>query len=363
MTGKKDFPGYPPLFFVRMTEGFRAFLLRLHRRFTHPNVAMWQMTHQLWITAGIGVVAELGIADLLRDGPLTVDELASRTETDRESLYRLMRMLATQGIFRESGYGMFRTTRLGRALQDDQIRHLVIMHLNPKHFEIFGSLMDTVRSGRPVPGDKSGRALFDRIGKHPEKSGRLHRAMNNASRMQASTILKAYSFKPYHRIVDLGGGQGIFLAAILRHTKGPAGVVYDLPAAVEGSGKVIQENNLEGRLEARTGDFFESVPEEGDLYMMKSVLHDWNDKEALEILRNVHRAMKLHARFLVIESIVEPGNRPSPGKMTDMLMMAAAGGKERTRDEYRELMEAAGFRIRKIYPTVSPHSIIEAVKK
>jgi hypothetical protein len=272
-------------------------------------------------------------------------------------------MLATQGIFREDGDRIFSTTRLGRTLQEDGIRHLVIMHLNPRHFEIFGSLLDTVRSGRPVSGDTSGRALFDRIGNNEAKSGRLNRAMNNASTMQASTILKAYSFKPYHRIVDLGGGQGIFLAAILRHTKGPAGLVYDLPSAVEGSGNIIRANDLEGRLEARAGDFFEKVPEEGDLYMMKSVLHDWSDKESLEILSNVHRAMNQNAKLLVIESIIEPGNRPSAGKMTDMLMMAAAGGKERTRDEYRELLEAAGFRIRKIYPTVSPHSIIEAVKK
>jgi len=362
MSQKTEFPTYPPLFFVRITENLRNFFLRMNRRFTHPNVVLWEMTHGLWLAAGIRVAAALGLADLLKEKSLTTDELAELTGMHEESLYRIMRMLASQGIFREQRGKKFSSTPLAKPLQEDQIRYLILTHVNPRHFQMFSEIMTSVKTGKAVSGETSGTALFERIGNDEKKNARFNKAMTNASRMQASTILSAYTFNRYRNIIDVGGGQGLFLAAILDHSKECKGIVFDLPGALLQSGEVIANYSLEDRMKAEGGDFFEKVPEGGDLYMMKSVLHDWHDDDSIKILRNVHNAMDPGSRLLIIESVIETGNKPSFGKMTDMLMMVAAGGKERTRTEYEALLEQTGFRIRKIHPTISPHSLIEAEK-
>ncbi|MEN8157806.1 MAG: methyltransferase [Bacteroidota bacterium] len=362
MKNEKEFPTYPPLFFVRITERLRRFFLRMNRRFTHPNMVLWDMVHNFWVAAGIGVVAELGIADLLRGGPRTVDELASETDTHPESLYRVMRMLATQGIFRELRGKRFQSTPLAEPLRDDQIRYILMLHLDPRHFQMFSKMMSSVKTGRNVTGEFEGGELFEHIGSDPKRNERFNRAMTNASWLQAPALLSAFSFNRYRKIIDIGGGQGLFLAAILRKNSACEGVVFDLPNALSRAGEVIGEFSLENRMETLGGDFFKEVPAGGDLYMMKSVLHDWSDEDSLKILANLHRAMKPGARLLVIESVIGKMNEPSFGKMTDILMMIAAGGRERTRHEWKALLERARFRIIKIHPTITPHSLIEAEK-
>lgn len=362
MHKESEFPTYPPLFFVRITANFRNFFLRLNRRFTHPNMVLWEMTHGLWLAAGISVAAELGLADLLKEKPRTIDELAELTGMHKESLYRIMRMLASHGIFREQRGKKFASTPLAKPLQEDQIKYLILAHVNPRHFQMFGEIMTTVQTGRPVSGEVSGNTLFERIGSNEQKNERFNKAMTNASRMQASAILSAFSFKPFRRIFDIGGGQGLFLAAILRHSEESEGIVFDLPKALLNAGKVIEEFSLGDRMKAEEGDFFKKVPAGGDLYMMKSVLHDWDDEASGKILRNVHDAMNSNSRLLIIDSVIEEGNKPSFGKMTDILMMVTAGGKERTRAEFEVLLDKTGFRIRKIHPTISPHSLIEVEK-
>lgn len=362
MKREKEFPVYPPLFFVRITEKLRRFFLKLNRRFTHPNVVMWEMVHNFWLAAGVGVMAELGIADLLKNGPRPVSELAECTGTHEESLYRVMRMLAAQGIFKEIRDRKFASTALAKPLEEEQIRYLILVHVTPRHFQMFGELLNTVKAGENDSGNLSGSALFDHIGGDEEKNNRFNMAMTNASRMQVSALISAFPFKKYPKIIDVGGGQGLFLASLLQHYKENTGIVFDLPHAIVRNGGVMEEHVLEGRMEFSGGDFFKEVPAGGDLYMMKSVLHDWNDESAAKILQNVHAAMEDHSRLLVIESVIEMGNKPSFGKMTDILMMVSAGGKERTREEFEVLLHNVGFRIRKIHPTVSPHSIIEAEK-
>lgn len=356
------FPSYPPMFFVRLTERIRQWFLRMNRRLTHPNVVLWEMIHNFWLAAGISVASELGIADHLKEEPRTVEELAGVTGTDCDSLYRVLRMLSSQGIFRELKGKRFASTKLSEPLRDEQIRHLLMLHLTPGHFRIFGDLLTSVKTGRPVTGDKGGSALFDHIGNDQERNERFNKAMSNASKMQASAIIDAYSFKPYSQIVDLGGGQGYFLSAILRHSPASNGILFDLPGALVHAETVTGSPSLNGRMKAIPGDFFSEVPGGGDLYILKSVIHDWDDEDALKILANIHRAMDPAARLLIIESMIGKANRPSFGKMTDILMMAAAGGMERTRIQFEHLLRKAGFRIRKYYPTLTPHTIIEAEK-
>jgi len=360
MNSDREIPTYPPLFFVRITEKLRAFFLRLNRKFTHPNVVLWEMIHNFWLAAGINVAAELGIADVLNNGPLHIEELARQTCTHEESLYRVLRMLSAQGIFRELKGMRFASTPLSGPLREDQIRHLIMVHLTPRHFQMMGELMTSVKTGNTVTGDMSGSALFDHIGSDEQRNEMFNRAMTNASKMQASILLSAFPFKRYRKIIDIGGGQGLFLAAILNYSDQSKGIVFDLPHTITGAGKVIGEYGLGDRMDAEDGDFFREVPAGGDLYMLKSVLHDWDDESAGKILRNVHKAMPSTARLLIIESVINERNKPSFGKMTDILMMVSAGGKERTLAEFEILLEQAGFRIRKIRSTISPHSLIEA---
>jgi hypothetical protein len=360
MQRENEFPVYPPLLFVRITEKLRYFFLRLNRRFTHPNVVLWEMVHNLWLAAGIGVVAELGIADLLKEGPRTVDELAELTGTDKRSLYRVMRMLATQGIFKEIRGKRFISTPLAKPLREDQIRDLLLLHMTPRHFQMFGEMITSVRTGKNVSGRMGGSALFDHIGNDESRNQRFNKAMTSATRMQASAILSAFPFKGCRKIIDVGGGQGLLLAAILHRNSQAEGVVFDLPKAVAHAGEVISSYSLGERMRAEEGDFFKKVPGGGDIYIMKSILHDWDDDASLKILGNVRDAMGEGSRLLVIDSVLDEGNSPSFGKMTDILMMVSAGGKERTRAEWETLLGRAGLRIRKIRATVSPHSIIEA---
>lgn len=362
MKNESGNPSYPPLFIVRRLEKLRRFFIHLNRRFTHPNVVIWEMIHNFWLVAAIKVAAELGIADLLKEQSKSIKELAEETQTHEESLYRIMRMLASQSIFREVKNRMFITTPLAKSLEDDQIRYLVLSHTTPQQFIMFGDLMSCVKTGEKISDKFAGANLFEHIGRDELRNERFNKAMANASKMQVSTILSVFSFKPFNKIIDIGGGHGFFLSAILQQNANISGVVFDLPQAIPKNRTLIDAYSLGDRLEIVEGDFFKSVPEGGDLYVLKNVLHDWDDESATKILTNVHNTMPETSRLLIIEAIIEEGNTPSFGKMTDILMMTAVGGKERTRIQFESLLSRSGFRILKIYPTIGPHSIIETEK-
>ncbi len=357
-----ELPSYPPLWFVRISQKIRHFFLKMNRRFTHPNVVMWELAQNMWLAAGISVAAELGIADLVKEGPLSIEDLADQTGTHEESLYRVMRMLASQGIFRELRGQRFESNSLAMPLQEDQIRYLMLVHLNCNQFQIFGNLMKSVRTGKPVSEDLSAKALFDQIENNELKKEWFNKAMTSASKMQVPALLSAFPFRKYGKIIDIGGGEGFFLANILHRQVKSRGVLFDLPGALSGVKANIEIYSLEGRMELVGGDFFENVPAGGDLYILKSILHDWDDESSMKILGQLHKVMGPKSRLLVIESVLDEGNHPSFGKMTDILMLAAAGGKERTLKQWESLLSASGFRIRKIRSTISPHSIIEVVK-
>lgn len=362
MRADPELPSYPPLWFVRISQKIRHFFLKMNRRFTHPNVVMWELAQNMWLAAGISVVAELGIADLVKEGPVSIEDLADQTATHEESLYRVMRMLASQGIFRELRGNCFESNSLAVPLQEDQIRYLLLLHLNRNQFQIFGNLMKSVRTGKPVSEDLSTEALFDLRENDELKKEWFNRAMTSASKMQVPALLSAFPFRKYEKIIDIGGGEGFFLANILRRQVKSRGVLFDLPIALSGADDIIDRFSLKGRMELVGGDFFENVPAGGDLYILKSILHDWDDESSMKILGKLREVMGPKSRLLVIESVLDEGNHPSFGKMTDILMLAGAGGKERTLKQWESLLSASGFSIRKIRPTITPHSIIEVLK-
>jgi len=373
---QKEKKKYPPLWFVRASEGLRLFFLRMNRRFTHPNVVLWGMVHNMWMASGIGVAAELGLADLLKQGPRHVAELAREIGSDEESLYRLLRMLASEGIFRQGRRRTFENTSLSLPLQEEGIRYLLIAQLGPGQFELFSKLMESVKSGQPVPEYASGRELFEHIGGDSTRNDYFNRAMSDVSRMQVPALLPVFPFHRYGVIADIGGGQGHFLTAILEDCPSSKGILFDLPVVLQQNQDADSDSDVSesapgasnpvpavmDRLSRISGDFFQEVPAGADLYMMKNILHDWNDEDVLKILFNIARAMSDKARLLIIEAVLEEDNSPSFAKMTDILMMISAGGKERTRLQWVALFTEAGFRICRVHPTVSPHRIIELEK-
>lgn len=353
-------PHYPPRFLVRITERMRFFFLRLYRKFTHPNVAVFEMVHQFWLAAAVGVAAELGIADLLKKGPKAISELSAITGSDEESLYRMMRMLASHDIFREKDDRIFVLTPLAKSLQEDQFRYLIISHLTKLHFQMFSELAYCIRTGKNAAELFTGNTLFNYIGEDEKRNELFTKAMTNVSMMQVMALVPVYPFHRYRHIVDIGGGQGMMMASILSMFPDIRGIIFDLPQLQGQALKIAEQYGIQDRCRFIAGSFFERIPEGGDLYMMKNVLHDWNDEACRQILSNLRKIMNVTSRLLIMEVIIEKGNQPSFGKMTDMLMMVAAGGKERTRAEFYRLLQKAGFNILSIRRTVSPLWIIEA---
>ena len=224
-------------------------------------------------------------------------------------------------------------------------------------------MMYTIRTGRSASEIVIGNKVFDHLGQDSTHNERFINAMTNVSLIQISTILPVYPFRKYKNIIDIGGGEGLMMAALLQKYPECRGIVFDLPQSAGLAVKFIERYGIGGRCTFVAGSFFETIPEGGDLYIMKNILHDWNDESCLVLLRNIAMTMPYASRVLIIDPIVEEGNKPSIGKMTDILMMTALGGKERTKHEFKILLDQAGFRIRKIYRTISQLILIEAEKK
>jgi hypothetical protein len=221
----------------------------------------------------------------------------------------------------------------------------------------------TIRTGKSASEIVIGDKVFDHLGKDSTHNERFINAMTNVSLIQISTILPVYPFGKYKNIIDIGGGEGLMMAALLQKYSQCRGIVFDLPQSADLAVKFIERYSIDDRCTFVAGSFFDTIPEGGDLYIMKNILHDWNDESCLVILRNVAMTMPSDSRLLIIDPYVAEGNKPSFGKMTDMLMMTALGGKERTRDEFRILLDQAGFRILKIQRTISQLILIEAQKR
>lgn len=329
-----------------------------------PPVALLQMMTGYWVSQGIYVAAQLGVADLLTDRPQTSRELAAATGTHAESLYRVLRMLASVGIFAEDEAGRFSLTPLGNALKSGpgSMRAMAIHMGEGPSWRAWGTLLDGLKTGRTPFVLANGAEVFPYYSAHPESARPFHEAMTEFSASLSAAVVEAYDFSAFKTIVDVGGGHGGLLTTILKATPQARGVIFDQPEVVAGATAAIAAAGMQSRIEAVGGDFFESVPTGGDAYVMKHIIHDWDDERAVTIFRNIHRAMNDGGRVLIVESVVPPGNTPDLGKLMDVHMFVMTGGRERTEAEHAALFARAGFRLVRIVPTQSLVSVIEAVK-
>ncbi len=222
--------------------------------------------------------------------------------------------------------------------------------------------MHSVKTGEIAHEKVQGMSSFEYFEKN-EKAGKVfNRAMTNLSQLVVPAIVGAYDFSGANKIVDIAGGHGFLLSGILKANPNARGVLFDLPYVIENAGELIEKEGISNRVELTSGDFFESVTAGGDIYIMKHIIHDWDDTSSIKILQSIHSAMNENGKILILEMVVPEGNEPSPSKMMDINMLVMEGGKERTEKEYRDLLAAAGFRLICIVPTHSPLSIVEAVK-
>lgn len=317
-----------------------------------------------WITQGIYVAAELGIADLLIDGPKTAKELAAQTATHDQSLYRVLRALASDGIFSEDTENGFSLTPMAEFLRSDHphsSRAFAIM-AGAELYKAWGRLLRAVQTGKEVMEETFGRKFFQYMTDHPDRHRIYDAAMTSIHDSETQPMLDTYDFSGFNKIVDIGGGNGSLLSAILNKHSNCTGILFDLPQVVNSARQTIESSGLSDRCEIIGGDFFDSVPANCDLYLMRHVIHDWQDEPAITILSNCQKAMNPDSKVLLIENIIHSDNTPCFSKWLD-LMMLLVDGRERTQEQYNRLFSEAGLKLNRIIPTASEISIVEGISQ
>ena len=323
--------------------------------------ALLELGDELIQARALQIAAELRIADLLASEPRPCAELAERTDTDPGALYRMMRLLASRGLFHETGTGVFELTPMGGPLRSDHPASVrsVLALTGAVAPVVLGGAHHSLRTGEATFPEVTGDPIYEHMAHHTEQGLLFDEAMRDLTHLVAPAVLDAYDFTGAPRIIDVGGGSGALISAILHREPAASGVVFEDPRVVDSALARIREEGLADRCSAVGGDFFREVPEGGDLYLLKWVLHNWSDERATDILRNCRRAMKEDSKLLIIESVLPPGDDAHPGKAMDLAMLVLLGGRERTEEQYGELLAGAGLRLERVVPTRSPHSLVE----
>lgn len=329
------------------------------------QMTMMQMVTGYWVAQSIYAAAKLGIADHLNDRAQSTEALAQLTATEPRSLYRLLRALSSLGIFVETEPGWFALTPLATYLQSDQpgsVRNAAIMLGDPEHYASWGNVLHSLRTGESAFENLYGMNLFQHYAQNPEAAAVFDRAMTSFSSVENVGVVTGYDFSPIHTLVDVAGGHGSLLAAVLQANPHLNGILFDQPAVVSGAAPVLASYGVSDRCQVMAGNFFEAVPAGADAYMLKHIVHDWDDERSIEILKQCRRAMTDNGRVLIVEQVIPPGNEPFMGKLLDMNMLVMCpGGRERTAAEYDALLAAAGFKLSRIVPTSTMVSVVEGL--
>lgn len=330
-----------------------------------PPMAVLQVLSGFWSARAVYIAAKLGLADLVQDGPKSAAELAALTGTHAPSLYRVLRALASIGWFEEDVGGRFGPTALTSGLQTGvpgSLRSLAMTELGEEHYPAWGDLLFSVKTGELAFNQVFGMANWEFWASHPENAQIFNQAMSEVTAVLEPAVLEACDLSGFNRIVDVGGGRGTLMASILRAYPNARGVVLDLAHVIEQGRQHLRDQGLGARCELVPGDFFKSVPEGGDAYILKWVIHDWDDARSIAILKNCHRAMSLSGKLFVVEAVIPPGNEPFFHKFMDLNMLVMTGGRERSEAEYRALFEAAGFRLNRVISSPTEISVLEGVR-
>lgn len=325
-----------------------------------------KITYGFQLAHCASVAAKLNIAELLYESPKTIKELADSTQTDPAALYRLLRVLAAEGIFKETADQVFSFTELANALHgatEGTIKYYLEAILG-EHAPAFGNLLHSVKTGQTAFDDHYKMDVWEFYGGHPDIAANFNKAMAGLTQYLSRTAVPAYNFNDFNSIVDIGGGNGALLFSILRATDKAKGIIFDAPHVIPQSQQMIEQEQLSNRCEALGGNFFESVPEGKDLYLLKFILHDWNDEDGIKILRNCSDAMHKGSKVLIVEAVIPPGNDHHAGKYMDITMLACTRGRERSEKDFQYMLNEAGLKFNKIIDLpIDEISLVEGEKE
>jgi hypothetical protein len=316
------------------------------------------------VSSCMNAVTRLKIADLLAGGPKAVARLTAETNVNEDILYRVLRALASAGVFVETEPRTFANTPMSEVLRTDvpgSMWPMVLWMCDPLHFDVYRDMMPTLKDGKPGIEHVFKKPAFDVIFSNEELARVFNNAMTTFSALVIPAVLEAYDFSGIDTLADIAGGHGFVLTSILKKYPQMKGVLFDLDHVVAGARQRIEEMNLTNRLELIAGDFFRSVPP-ADAYVMKHIIHDWDDEKSTAILKNCAMHLKPGGKVILIEAVLTPGNEPSLGKWIDIEMFMMPGGRERTEQEFRDLFSKAGLQLTRVVPNKSPLSVVEAQK-
>jgi hypothetical protein len=328
-----------------------------------PEDQMMQWITSKWISKPIYVVAELGIADLLCDGPLSIDDLAEKSETHAPTLYRLLRALSSVGIFVETDEYVFGLTPLAQCLLSDAMRPMAQMFLSDWHDKAWNNLTYCVRTGKPGFDHAFGKQAFEWMEENPEARAILDQGQGMKAKGFAEGVIEAYDFSGISSICDVGGGEGIFLIHLLTHYPQIEGIVADLPGAVGSAENLITQANLNDRCKVIHYDFFKELPPACDGYFLVNVLHDWENGNCRTILKNISNSMNADSRLWIVEYLLEPGCGFSVAKLLDIEVLVMGGGRERSINEYTALLGSVGLSVFRTMPTNRGPALLECTKE
>jgi len=329
-----------------------------------PHAQIMQLSMSVFISQAIYVAAKLGIADLLASGPKSTAELAAVTETNEGALYRVLRSLASVGVFAETSDRSFINSPMSDTLRSDSetsTRAMALFMGDEAHWSVYAGMMHSVKTGEPAWEHVHGVPCFPYMFEVNRPFGAIFdQAMTSVSHGEIDAVLQAFDFSGIGTLADIAGGRGHLLASILQKYPSMKGVLFDMGVVVNEAPGFLVSQGVAERVQTVAGDFFSEIPVVADAYILKHIIHDWDDDKSEVILGNIRRSMPDDARVLIVDAVIPPGNDPHAAKILDLEMLIAPGGLERTESEFEKLLADSGFRINRIVPTRSPVSVIEA---
>ena len=356
----------PPIPVVQVIKKLRGALDYAKKKSFPAPVALLEMATGHWLAAAVHVAAELEIADHLKAGPLTVEELATKVSADADSLYRLLRTLSAAGVFSESTSRTFTLNSLARPLlkdAPDSVRGMCLLGGRGFHWDAWGSLRHSVRTGQSAIEHQHGKNLFEYLETHREDNRVFNEAMTGWASQSAKAVASAVDFSRFRLIADIGGGKGNFLGQLLASYPNSKGLLFDQAHVIEGADVILKMHGVLDRCEQVAGCFFEKIPAGADAYILKNIIHDWQDRKAVALLAQVAAGMDAKSRLFIVESVLPEGNDFHPGKLIDLEMLVMTpGGKERTYKEFSALCDEVGLEIVKVHATAAIESVVEIRK-
>jgi hypothetical protein len=327
---------------------------------------LMQVATGFQLSACLYVAAKLNIADLVAHERRSTEDLAARTGTNADALYRVLRPLISVGIFAEPEPRVIASSPGAQPLRSDvpgSVHGLALWVADPFMIHIASDLLYSVETGKPAVEHLYGKPAFECIAAMPRVQEAFNQGMTAISREFAPAVLDAYDFSAVETLMDVAGGQGYFICKALKRHPKMKGILLDLPHVVESAQSMLCDMGVDDRCQPVAGDFFEEVPSGADTYYLQHIIHDWDDEHALKILRNIRKALagRKHGRVLIVDAVLPESSEPHPAKLLDLVMLTVPGGRERTEPEWRDLLAKAGFRISRIVPTKVGKSVIEAL--